>query len=83
MYKGQRTDSLEMVRGMVANGHWYSVLNQKLATPISYDGGQLVMKPLTDKLPALNVVLLFLRETRLTRRTQAVITFCQAFYCGQ
>ena len=75
-----RTASFEMVRCMVASGHGYSVLNQQLAIDKTYDGGELVMRPLVDELPALNVVLLHLRDTRLTRRAQAFVDFCSEFY---
>ena len=75
-----RTSSFEMVRCMVANGHGYSVLNQQLAIDETYDGGELIMRPLLDDLPVLKVVLLHLRDTRLTRRAQAFVDFCRDYY---
>ncbi|MEM7294257.1 MAG: LysR family transcriptional regulator [Pseudomonadota bacterium] len=78
-----RTTSFEMVRCMVANGLGYSVLNQRPAIGQSYDGGEVVMTALSDRLPTLHVVMLTLRNTRLTRRTQAVIDFCCDFYAAK
>ncbi|MEM7207812.1 MAG: LysR family transcriptional regulator [Pseudomonadota bacterium] len=75
-----RTSSFEMVRCMVANGHGYSVLNQRIAMSKVYDGGEVAMVPLTDNLPELNVVLLTLSATPLTRRGQTFVDFCRDFY---
>ena len=74
------TSSFEMVRCMVANGHGYSVLNQRPAISQSYDGGEIAMVELSDRVPTLNVVLLSLRDSRLTRKAQAISDFCRGFY---
>eukprot|EP00494_Astrolonche_serrata_P005500 UN05516 len=78
-----RTSSFEMVRCMVANGHGYSVLNQRPAIEWSYDGAELAAVELSDQLPTLNVVILTLRNTRLTRRAEAIINFCREFYAAK
>lgn len=51
-----RCKSAELVRGLVARGHGYSLHTMVPETPITYDGGQLVIKPLAERFPPARVV---------------------------
>jgi DNA-binding transcriptional LysR family regulator len=48
--------SYELMRGLVARGHGYAVHASMALTPTTYDGGQVVVKPLRDKVPPAQVV---------------------------
>jgi DNA-binding transcriptional LysR family regulator len=68
-----RTQSYETVRSMVAQGHGYSVLNQRPATSQTYAGGEVVTLNLAGQPPALEVVLAQLSSVRQTARARAVM----------
>lgn len=68
-----RTAGFETVRAMVANGHGWSVLNQRPASNRTYDGAEVVTLEIKDKLEPVEVVLASMRGVRLTRRAQAFI----------
>ena len=68
-----RTAGFETVRAMVANGHGWSVLNQRPASDTTYDGAEVATLEIRDAVPALEVVLASMRGARLTRRAQAFI----------
>lgn len=72
-----RSSTYETVRALVANGQGFSILNQRPTPDTTYDGGRVVTLPLLDLVPALPVVLAYLRGARLTRRAQAFATFCR------
>ncbi|TGA92958.1 LysR family transcriptional regulator [Streptomyces sp. MZ04] len=72
-----RTKSYETVRALVAAGYGWSLLNQRPAHDLTYDGSRVVDLPLSDKLPALPVVLAKVRGVRLTGRAQAFATACR------
>lgn len=67
-----RTTSYEAVRALVARGHGFSILNQVAASSQTYDGGRAVPRPVADDVPALPVVLSWLRAARLTGRIRTV-----------
>ncbi|WP_116046054.1 LysR family transcriptional regulator [Amycolatopsis palatopharyngis] len=75
---GYRTSSYEMVRALVAAGHGYAILNQRPVSDRTYDGGRVVALELLDDLPALPVVLAYVKGTRLTARAQAFAQCCRA-----
>ncbi|MDN2663826.1 LysR family transcriptional regulator [Psychromonas sp. 14N.309.X.WAT.B.A12] len=52
-----RTNSFETVRTFVASGLGVSVLNLKPKSPVTYNGNQVVIKPIKDKVDPLNIVL--------------------------
>jgi DNA-binding transcriptional LysR family regulator len=52
-----RFESFETVRAMVARGHGFTVLNQRPLTNATYDGGNLVMIPISDDIRGVQVVL--------------------------
>jgi DNA-binding transcriptional LysR family regulator len=68
-----RTHSYETVRSLVAQGHGYSVLNQRPATDQTYAGGRVVALELTNAFPPLNVVLARLNQVRQTARAGALM----------
>ena len=51
-----RIRSYELMRGLVARGHGYALHASVPLTSTTYDGGQLVVKPLRDIVPAAQVV---------------------------
>ena len=53
---GLRIRSYELMRGLVARGHGYAVHASVPLTSTTYDGGQLVVKPLRDIVPPAQVV---------------------------
>ncbi len=75
-----RSLSFEMVRGLVANGHGYSILNLRPHGDLSYDGATLVCRPLTDPLPPLSIVLARVEGARQTRRASAFAEQCREFF---
>ena len=68
-----RTAGFETVRAMVASGLGWSVLNQRPATPVTYDGREVVTLEISDEVEPLTVVLACMRGVRLTRRARAFI----------
>jgi DNA-binding transcriptional LysR family regulator len=68
-----RTAGFETVRAMVANGLGWSVLNQRPASTVTYDGAEVVTLEIQDKLEPLEIVLASMKGVRLTRRAQAFI----------
>jgi DNA-binding transcriptional LysR family regulator len=75
-----RTASFELVRGLVARGHGYSVLNLQPASELTYDGSRVRCLPIREKAMPLRVVLARLRNSRWTRRSEAFATSCRAFF---
>ncbi|SUB58016.1 LysR family transcriptional regulator [Mycolicibacterium smegmatis] len=67
-----RSASYEAVRGLVARGHGFSILNQIPAHRGTYDGGEVSVVPIRDELPGLPIVLARLRSVRSTARARAV-----------
>jgi DNA-binding transcriptional LysR family regulator len=67
-----RSRSYETVRSLVAHGHGFSVLNQRPAHALTYDGFELSAVPIADNAPALPVVIAALRDVRQSARAQAV-----------
>lgn len=67
------TQSLEMVRGMVANGHGVSLLVTKPHAGTSYDGRRLVTLELTDPVPPQKVVIATSPNYPLTWMAQSFV----------
>ncbi|WOF24027.1 LysR family transcriptional regulator [Microbacterium betulae] len=67
-----RSRSYETVRSLVAHGHGFSVLNQRPAHALTYDGFEVSAIPIADDAPALQVVLASLRDVRQSARARAV-----------
>lgn len=67
-----RSMNYETVRAFVAHGHGFSILNQHPMHDLSYDGEQVVARPIADDVPSLPVVLASMRTLRPTARARAV-----------
>lgn len=68
-----RTSGFETVRAMVANGQGWSVLNQRPASNMTYDGAEVVTVEIADRVEPLEVVVASMRGVRLTARAQAFL----------
>jgi DNA-binding transcriptional LysR family regulator len=51
-----RLKSFELIRGLVARGHGYTIHTMVPLTSTTYDGGTVAIKPIRDKLPPGHVV---------------------------
>jgi DNA-binding transcriptional LysR family regulator len=74
-----RTVSFEMVRSLVARGAGYSLLIQRPAVNISYEGRPLVIRPIRDTLDPMPVVLGRPADARPTRRATVFAQFCHRY----
>jgi len=72
-----KTVNFELVRGLVAAGNGYALLNLRPEMPYSYAGDSLVCLPIVEEVPALNIVLAWPQELRLTRRAEAFVLLCE------
>jgi len=75
-----RSPAYETVRALVAHGHGFALLNQQPAHDRTYDGERVVSLRLTDELPPLEIVLVWVKGTRLTRRAQAFSQMIRTSY---
>ncbi|WP_064745547.1 LysR family transcriptional regulator [Pseudonocardia acaciae] len=71
-----RTVNFEMVRSLVARGHGYSMLIQRPAVEVSYEGRPLVSRPIADPLDPMEVVLAWPSTAPPTRRARAFADHC-------
>ncbi len=75
-----RTRSFELIRGMVANGHGYSLLNLKPAVNTTYDGTQVACVQIKEKLEPLQVCLAWYAGIHFTRRARAFVEVCRQHF---
>ena len=75
-----RSASYETVRGLVARGHGFSILNQMPAHRATYDGGAVTAVAIRDDLPGLPIVLARLQSVRTTARARAVAATAWAIF---
>lgn len=75
-----RSPSFETVRAMVARGHGFSILNQRPAHTLAYDGGALAAVQIVDPLPALPIVITTLKGTRASARAEAISSVVREVY---
>ncbi|MBS1693993.1 MAG: LysR family transcriptional regulator [Actinobacteria bacterium] len=75
-----RSASYETVRGLVARGHGFSILNQMPAHRETYDGGAVTAVAIRDDLPGLPIVLARLQAVRTTARVHAVSAAARAIF---
>lgn len=68
-----RTSGFETARALVANNQGWSILNQRPASSVTYDGAEVVNLDISDELEPLEVVLASMRGVRLTSRAQAFV----------
>lgn len=69
----QRIGSLELQRGMVANGLGVAIAYSRPATDVSYDGLPIVIRPIADELPIQRILIVFQQEAALTAAIMACI----------
>ena len=70
---GQRVKNFELVRGLVAGGSGYAILNVRPALDHSYDGKRLVCLPIADDVSPAHLVLAMLGSSGMTRRVEAFV----------
>lgn len=71
-----RTVNFELVRGLVAKGFGYALLNLRPNRNVTYDGGKLVYLDIADDLPELPIVLAWPASIALTRKATLVRDLC-------
>jgi len=76
---GYETPSFEMVRGLVANGHGYSVMHSRPVSEQALDGMRLVYRPVTEKIRPTRLGLVSRSDARPRRMVTAFMEFCRAF----
>lgn len=74
--------SLEMVRGMVANGHGASIMYTRPASLQSYDGRRVACVPLEDGLPMQRIVLARSGEFRPTPAVAALVECTRGYFAA-
>lgn len=75
-----RSASYETVRGLVARGHGFSILNQRPVHNETYDGGTVSVVSIDGDAPALPIVLARLQGVRSTARERAVAGAARALF---
>ena len=75
-----RSRSFELVRGLVASGEGYSILNLQPASHQTYDGGEVKCLPIKDKVSPLSIVLAQPLGLRQTHRASAFVSCCRAYF---
>jgi DNA-binding transcriptional LysR family regulator len=75
-----KTTSLEMVRGMVAQGLGVSLLITRPASDLTYDGAALVCRPLSDELPTQRLVMAQSHHFSPTPVAEAVMAEIRAMF---
>ena len=73
---GHRTSSFEMVRSLVARSLGYSLLIQRPAIDVSYEGLPLVCLPLVRPARTLTIVIGAAKGAKPTRRATAFVEHC-------
>lgn len=75
-----RSKSYELIRGLVGHGHGYTIHNALPGTSITYDGGCVTARPITERLPAVQVMSLHLGRQTMRPAVRAFAEFLkQAF----
>lgn len=77
-----RTAGFETLRSLVAHGHGFSILNQRPAHNLTYDGKEVATIELTDGAPALELVIAQLSGVRLTNRASAFKELCKRSFAA-
>lgn len=69
--------SYELLRGLVAHNHGYTIQNAIPATEMTYDGSTVSLLPISDKVPPIMINLLRLRQHRPRPSVEAFAMFLQ------
>jgi DNA-binding transcriptional LysR family regulator len=72
-----RASSFEMARALVARGFGYSLLIQRPAIDLTYEGLRVITRPVRDPLPGLPLVIVTPEGAAPTRRAKAFAQFCR------
>ncbi|WP_378212476.1 LysR substrate-binding domain-containing protein [Aquicoccus sp. G2-2] len=75
-----RSDSYEMVRGLVGQGLGFALMATRPAGTMSYDGSLLVTRPLTGAARPSRVMLATRRGARLSDQAERFVWFCRDFF---
>ncbi|MGB3387359.1 MAG: LysR substrate-binding domain-containing protein [Pseudaminobacter sp.] len=75
-----RSASFEMVRGLVGHGLGYAILVTKPAADMTYDGMQVVVRPLAGSHRLSRIVLAHLRDKALSPAAEKFVTLCRASF---
>ena len=78
-----RTQSAEAVRGFVANGLGYSVLNHSARTNVTYDGKRIVSLALSDTLPPARIAAVHLADHRPRAAAQAFLDHARDYFASE
>jgi len=74
-----QTPSFEMVRGLVANGHGYSVMHSRPVSEQALDGRRVVYRPVAEKIRPTRLGIARRRDLRARRMATAFADFCKEF----
>ena len=75
-----RTQSFELVRGLVGKGHGYSILNLQPRSNQTYDGGRVKYIPIETPKKDLAIAIAWPENIPLTRRAEVFIELCRRFF---
>ncbi|MCI5112146.1 MAG: LysR substrate-binding domain-containing protein [Marivita sp.] len=76
----QRLESFEMVRSAAAAGLGVALLNIRPPSDVTYSGLKVVCRPLAESDPSPSIVLATRSGGRISRRSQAFVESCRAFF---
>ena len=76
------TGSLEMVRGLVANGLGYSIMHSRPPSERSLDNRRLIYRPLVERVRPTELGLARLAHLRLTRLAAGFAAFCRQHFAA-
>jgi DNA-binding transcriptional LysR family regulator len=71
-----RVNNFELVRGLVAAGKGYAILNLRPAADQTYDGGVVKCIPIESDTPPASIVLASVQSAKPSGRTEALISTC-------
>src|SRR5262249_28132294 len=71
--------SSEMVRGLLANGHGYSVMHSRPVSEQALDGTRLIYRPVSEKIRPTLLGLVRRRDARPRRMATVFAEFCREF----
>lgn len=74
--------SLEMVRGLVGQGLGYSLLATRPVANMSYDGHELVTRPLLTDMEPSTIVIATRRGVPLSKAADELVQQCQTFFAA-
>ena len=79
-HPAHRTTNFELVRSLVARNLGYSVLVQRPATNVTYEGLPLAIRPIANTVAPLQVVMAWPAELHLHPRIEALISYAESIF---